>query len=143
MSKDDKNLDIKVGAGNILNLTIAGDISGSNMAKLTEWIQEVKQSILDLHKKTGDRVLCLVDITGLEKYDPEAITILADMMKENEPHIKKTATFGGSKYVVLAEDVVVALSGRKNLKGFEKKEKALAWLNGEDEAAEADPEVEL
>jgi hypothetical protein len=143
MSKDDKNLNIKIGADDILNLAIAGDITGTNMAKLTEWTGEVKQSIMDLYKKSGEKILCLVDISRLEKYDPEAITILADMLKENEPYVRKTATFGGSSYVIMAEDVVVALSGRHNLKGFGKKEEALSWLRGESENVGEKDGVEL
>lgn len=128
MKEGEAELQISVGAQDIVHITIAGDLIAPNLSKFTEWMFRVRQTIEDLFRKKNKRVLCLVDISELKKYDSEVLVELAALMKDNEPFVERTATFGGSSYMIMAEDVVVALSGRKNLKGFETKEKAMSWL---------------
>ncbi len=120
-------LEVSVGAGDIVHMTIGGDVSAEEMAKLTEWAQKVKETIKDLHSKKGP-VLCLVDITNMKAYHADVLTTLATLMKDNEPYVLRTATFGGNSTITMAEDVVIALSGRNNLRAFNSKEKALHWL---------------
>jgi len=64
----------------------------------------------------------------IEKYDVKAFLILANLMKANESYVAKTATFGGNPNMLLAQDALLALSGRKNFKAFKTKEEALSWL---------------
>jgi len=44
--------------------------------------------------------------------------ILADLMKVNEPYISESATFGGDEYIRTAQDALLALSGRDNMRAF-------------------------
>lgn len=125
--KTDIVLEVEVGAGNIVHMTIGGDVSAEQMSKLTEWTQKVKDVIQSTYKGHGP-VLCLVDITGLLNYHADVLTTLAGLMKDNEPYVLRTATFGGNSAITMAEDIVIALSGRNNLKAFDSKEKALDWL---------------
>lgn len=128
-------LDVSIGAGDIVHMTIGGDVNAEAMGKLAEWIGKVKETIKDLHDKKGP-VLCLVDITDMHTYHADVLTILANLMKDNEPYVLRTATFGGSSAITMAEDVVIALSGRNNLRAFDNKEKALHWLQTGIEANE-------
>lgn len=128
MESGEAKLKVSVGASDIVHVEIGGNLTAPNMSKLTEWTLKVKETVQDLFHKNNKKVLCLVDISLVEKYDPEVITKLAEMMKDNEPYVKKTATFGGSTYLVMAEDVIIALSGRKNLKAFKNKDEAMDWL---------------
>lgn len=120
-------LDVSVGAGDIVHMTIGGNVDAGAMAKLTEWTQKVKETIKDLYSKKGP-VLCLVDITDMQTYHADVLTALAGLMKDNEPYVLRTATFGGNSTITMAEDIIIALSGRNNLKAFNSKEKALEWL---------------
>lgn len=128
MENGEAKLDVSIGAKDIVHIEIGGYLTASNMPKLTEWTTKVKETIQDLFHKNSKKILCLVDISSVEKYDPEVITRLAELMKDNEPYVKKTATFGGGSYLVMAEDVIIALSGRKNLKAFKNKDEAMDWL---------------
>lgn len=121
-------LGVTVGAGDIAHLTIGGDLSADATDKLNAWMNDVKKVIKDLYDKKSEQVLCLVDITDLKTYHPDILMTLAGLMKENEPYVLRTATFGGSKSIVMAEDVVIALSGRNNLKAFDSKDEAVSWL---------------
>lgn len=133
MGEKNTKLNVSVGAEDIIHIVLGGDLTSENMHKFAEWIFNVKDTVESVYKKHSKRVLCLVDISDVEKYDPSVVTQLAQMMKENEPFVLRTATFGGSSYMVMAEDVVIALSGRKNLKAFKTKEEALDWLLKGDE----------
>ncbi len=128
MEAGEAKLNVSVGAKEIVHIEIGGTLTAPNLSKLTEWTTKVQETIQDLFHKNNKKVLCLVDISSVEKYDPEVITRLAQLTKENEPYVKKTATFGGGSYLVMAEDVIIALSGRKNLKAFKTKDEALDWL---------------
>jgi len=128
MENEEVKLEVSVGAKDIVHIEIGGNLTAPNMSKLAEWTEKVKETIQELFHKNNKKVLCMVDISSVEKYAPEVITRLAELTKENEPYVKKTATFGGGSYLVMAEDVIIALSGRKNLKAFKTKEEALDWL---------------
>ena len=103
--------------------------SSDKLNQLQGWIQEVKKTVVDVYKKTSKEVLAIIDITELEKYDSKAFLILTDLMKANESFVSKTASFGGSSDILLAQDALLALSGRKNFRAFKTKEEALEWLN--------------
>ena len=121
-------LGVSVGAGDIAHLTIGGDLNSEAKEKIELWMTDVKKVIKDLYDKKGEQVLCLVDIKDLKTYHPDVLLTLAGLMKENEPYVLRTATFGGSKSITMAEDVVIALSGRNNLQAFDTKEQAVNWL---------------
>lgn len=130
------HFEVSIGAGDIVHLTIAGHLNTDALPDLLEWIQKVKETIKNLHAKKGP-VLCLVDITGMKTYHADILTNFATLMKDNEPYILRTATFGGNVAITMAEDVIIALSGRNNLKAFHTKEEALAWLHPGIEAKKA------
>jgi hypothetical protein len=124
----DPKLEVSVGAQDIVHITIGGELSADKVPLFKEWTPKVNETIKNLSQKKGDKVLCLVDIASLTQYDPQILVELATLMKSNEPYVLRSATFGGSTYMVMAEDIVIALSGRKNLKAFKTKEEALDWL---------------
>ena len=126
---------VGVGKGGIVNVRISGDLVPDSMPKFAEWTNKVKKVIKDQFGKTNEKVLCLVDITDLKRYAPEAMVQLASLMKDNEPYVLRTATFGGNSYTIMAEDVVIALSGRNNLKAFKTEDEALEWLREGDTKA--------
>ncbi len=125
--KDEVTLEVSLGPDDIVEMKIGGNLDAHSMARLVEWTQKVRELVGDVHKKRGS-VLCLVDISKLATYHPDVLTTLANLMKDNEPYVLRTATFGGSPLITMAEDVIVALSGRNNLKAFPLKEDALYWL---------------
>ena len=119
---------IEVDQNNILHLKLGNVDSPEKLNHLRKWSQEVKKTVVDVYKKTGKKILSIIDITELKKYDPEAFLILTDVMKANQSFVLKTASFGANPGILLAQDVLLAMSGRKNFKMFKTKEEALAWL---------------
>jgi hypothetical protein len=134
MSEHKLELKVSVGASNIVHVTIGGNINAGEMSKFAQWISKVKDTIRKEYEREKEQVLCLVDITNLKEYHPQVLVDLASMMKDNEPYVLRTATYGGNSYMTMAEDIVIALSGRKNLRAFNTRDEALRWLqDGGDE----------
>lgn len=129
-------LNVSIGAGEIIHITIGGNLDAETMSQFAEFVQKIKDTVHDLFNKHDKRVLCLVDISTLSGYHPDVLVSLAQMMKENEPFVLRTATFGGGQYMIMAEDIVIALSGRKNLRAFNTKQEAISWLQTGDENTE-------
>lgn len=141
MSKDSLTLEVSIGAGDIVHLAIGGNVAATKKPEFEKWIQDTQKTIKDLFEKKKGKVLCLVDISGLQEYHPEVLTDLAGMMKVNEPYVLRTATFGGNAYMTMAEDIVIALSGRKNLRAFNTRAEALVWLREGGEGKEVSVEM--
>ena len=117
----------EVSQDHILHLEL-GDITHDMLADLKAWADKVRRMIISVYNRTGEKVLSIVDVTNLKKYDSQAFLILTDLMKDNEQYISKTATFGGTENIIAAQDILLALTGRKDFRAFETKEEALAWL---------------
>jgi len=122
-----EHFDIEVDPNNIIHLRL-GDLTSDKLDELKKWADKVEKTILDVFNRSGKKVRTIIDVTDLKKYDSEAFLILADLMKANERYTLKTATFGGSEYILAAQDALLALSGRTNFRAFSTKEEALDWL---------------
>jgi hypothetical protein len=141
MSDNKSILEVSIGDKDIVHITIGGAITAEDLPKLNDWIQKTKETIKNQYDTKQEKVLCLVNISNLKEYHPEVLTELAKMMKENEPYVLRTATFGGSVYMTMAEDIILAISGRKNLKAFNTHDEAVAWLHEGGEIKETTVEL--
>lgn len=129
----DRNIDqfkVEVDENNIIHLKL-GDLISKDFTVLRIWTNKVKRTVITLYNKTDKKVRTLVDITDIKRYDAEAYLILSKLMQDNEQYTFKTATFGGDEYIIAAQDILLALSGRTNLKNFKTKEEAINWLISE------------
>ena len=129
----DKNIDqfkVEVDENGILNLKL-GDLTSRDFTILRIWTDKVRRTIITLYNKTDKKIRTLVDITDIKKYDAEAYSILTELMQNNKQYTLKTATFGGNDYIIAAQDILLALSGRTNMKNFKTKEEAINWLISE------------
>src|SRR3989344_4712487 len=103
----------------ILCLTIGGLFISSDLPALYAWASKVAKAIANIHAITNKKARVLIDIQHLEGYkDPEVLTILAMLMKTDNPHVDKTASFGGSLGNEMAEELIKMMAGRDNLKNF-------------------------
>ncbi|MFC1630301.1 STAS/SEC14 domain-containing protein [Patescibacteria group bacterium] len=91
----------------------------------------MKIAVQELYNKTGKKIKAVIDITHLKKYNSEAFLVLTDLMKFNEKYVSKSATFGGDEFIIAAQDALLALSGRNNMKYFKTNEEALEWISAE------------
>lgn len=80
-------------------------------------------------KKEGQKVRILLDMTNFSgNYALDALSALVSFAKHNGPFVERTASFGGSDKVTMAGEVAIALSGRSNIKIFDTRHDAVAWL---------------
>jgi len=82
-------------------------------------------------ESVDNRQVCvLIDISTFEFYtDPDVLTILANLMKTDNPFVHKTATFGGRSDQEMIENIVKGFAGRTNLRNFKTETEAIAWLS--------------
>ena len=113
-----------------LLLTIGGMFTSADLPALYVWASRVARAIAKVHTETNTKAKDLIDIQKLEGYkDPEVLTILAMLMKTDNPHVYKTASFGGSLGNEMAEELIKMMAGRDNLKNFKTEVEARAWLD--------------
>ncbi|MBI2640168.1 MAG: STAS/SEC14 domain-containing protein [Candidatus Sungbacteria bacterium] len=126
-SKKMPEFTVEAGKDGIIHLALKGHIGSEHLTGLSVWAEEVKRVVRREHEK-GEKVLVVTDISKLENYHPEALSTLAELLKANEPYIERSATFGGSQFIIIAQDIIRALSGRTNFRGFQTEAEALQWL---------------
>ena len=113
----------------LVRLAIGGLFEKDDLEKLRAWSTDVKRVVVETYQKTKHPINIIIDITRLKGYrDPEALLVLADLMKKDRTFVARTATFGGSFTMELAQDVVKAFALRDNLKNFKTETEALEWL---------------
>lgn len=123
-----ENLKTEVIDGNILHVILGNATTDEEVDQLEEFLNKSHDMAVDLYNRTGDLVCGLIDLSNFNSYSPKVVSVIAGVLKNNKPYIKKTATYGASPFIKLAEETVYALADRDNFKAFDTKEEALAWL---------------
>jgi len=125
---EEKKFEIKVGDDGIIYLSLAGKLAGLNLVALDKWHKEVHVVIKDRYENTYVPVKVVIDVSGVLDYAPEAVTLLTNLLVEDKLLVYRSATFGGSQYILMAQDMLASLSGRSNFKAFKTKEEAVEWV---------------
>ncbi len=113
----------------VIKASLGGTFTAEDTTLLSEWAKGLNSSIKELSKDNGHSVCILIDISNLETYtSPEIVTLLADLMKKDNPYVYKTATFGGNYTHEMTQGVISGLSNRDNIKNFKNESEALEWL---------------
>lgn len=124
-----EKFDTYVDENGIVNMLIKGRVRKEVWDQFKKWIEDTEKIIKEQNEKTGKKVRAIVDLTDASsQYDSDTIAALASFTKANEPYIEKTATFGANTMIKFAEDLVITISGRKNIRAFGTKEEANKWL---------------
>lgn len=125
---DDKKFKIEVGNDGVIYLSLGGKLEGLNLVALEKWSKEVHNIIRDRYENTYAPVKVAIDIDAVSGYAPEAVTILTKLLIDDKQFVHRSATYGGSDYILMAQDMLTSLSGRSNFKAFKTKEDAVAWV---------------
>lgn len=113
----------------LVHAVIGGTFGTVELSALKTWTEKLRTDVGSVFRGTGKPVKVLIDIRGLQTYtDPSALTILAELMKKDNPFVYKTASFGGTAGHEIAQDVIKIFAGRSNLRNFKSEEEARAWL---------------
>ncbi len=113
----------------VLRAKVGGTMGSSDIKLISAWAEGLNAAITKLHTETGSPVGVLIDLRTMETYtDPEIISILVKLMKDDNAHVYRTATFGGNVIHEMTERIISSLAGRTNLKNFKTEEEAIEWL---------------
>lgn len=126
---DDKKFDIAVGDTGIIMLSLAGKLEGLNLVALEKWSKEVHRVIRDRYENTYAPVKVVININGVKSYAPEAVTILTKLLVDDKEFVFRSATYGGTGYILMAQDMLTSLSGRTNFKSFKERDEAVDWVS--------------
>jgi hypothetical protein len=113
----------------LIRTLLAGTLGAEDMKLLGAWAEGLGESIKQSCGGKAQSVCVLVDIHEFERYtDAGVLTILADLMKKDNPYVYRTATFGGNTADEMIEHIIKSMANRQNLKNFKTEEEALKWL---------------
>lgn len=109
-------------------IMIEGDIVKYKVSDMFD--KERVQHLMDIGCQTVDEniaTLVLIDINKVEKFSLEDRGSWIQFLKD--PHIKKTAVFGGDQFVRTVASFIIKASGSANIRLFATEEEALNWLH--------------
>jgi hypothetical protein len=114
--------------GNIVHVKISDATDEDGVGTLKTLLEKSHDLTVEIYNNTGDRIRGLIDLSDFTHYSPKVVSIIAEVLKKNRPYVEKTATYGGTPFIRLAQETVYALAGRDNFGAFDTKEEALEWL---------------
>lgn len=122
-------LQLSVRPDGVVMLRLVGDLSDERLSELTQAIETDQGTLKEQFRLQGKGLRILFDLSQFSGvYSAKAVSEMARFAKGNTGVVQKTACFGGPKAVKMAAEVVVALSGRDNIKFFSTEVEAEAWL---------------
>jgi hypothetical protein len=113
---------------NLMIVTMAGTFGGDDVGELATWSADVSAKVKNYFMKSGKKLNVLADVSALQYTSAAILNEMVTLMKNDDPYIRKTATFGANPAIFAAGEIVLALSGRENVKAFHTEEEARAWL---------------
>ncbi len=125
-----QSIETTVDENNMITISITGDLSEDKMESLVASLGESVQVIVDAFNAAGQKkVKVLVDLSQFSgKYVIKSFTEMVNFAIKTNPYVEKSAVFGGADKEKMAAEMVIALSHRDNIKVFDTKEQAIAWL---------------
>jgi len=114
-----------------LLITFSSEVTNkSDISLMRTEIASISKEVKKIYAKQGKNIKILIDITGFKAiYLTETVNALVEVAKEDKDLVERTAIFGGSLQVKIIADIIIELSGRKNMKIFKTKPEAVQWLN--------------
>ena len=129
-SEQSSLLEVSVSPDGIMLSRLSGAITGDRIEDLRRDVATAKLVAYGEYQRRGAKFKSLVDLTDFKGvYVPEALSLLAELMRANKSYIQKSAMFGGSEATTIAANMVVIFSDRNNISFFKTKDEALVWLN--------------
>jgi hypothetical protein len=113
----------------IVRALVGGTLGNDDVKLVQAWADGLNAAITKLHTEAKQPVGVLIDLRSMETYtNPQIVPILVKLMKDDNPHVLRTATFGGNVVHEMIERIISSLANRNNLKNFKTEDEALAWL---------------
>jgi hypothetical protein len=113
----------------VMRAQLIGAITSDRLPALKSDIAEAKLKIYGEYQKRGAKFQSLIDLTKFNgTYVPEAMSLLAELMRSNKSFVEKSAAYGGSQSTNVAANILVTLAGRDNVQFFGTEGQAKEWL---------------
>jgi hypothetical protein len=131
-NNDGHFLDATVNADGILELSIIGNTTSADHGEeLVAWASKTKALLAEMRKGHSGVAKTLVDLGGGGTFDEGTIKLLTELAAAPESVGVSTAVYAGNTFTKMALRTVIAYAGRKEIKYFDTKEEAVAWLNAQ------------
>ena len=121
--------DVTLGEGDIVSMRLIGSLDSVNFEILKAQVETAKKLMKSESEKKGRKLSILFDLSAFTgTYNVGAMLAMKSLEEHNRPYSLKTAVFGGSAAAQVAAELTLELIHKDNLKLFQSKEEALAWL---------------
>jgi hypothetical protein len=120
-------LTCNIGADGVIYVTASGKLNNNSLEIFTEWTEQVKLLIAKVAEE-HDIVRVCSDVTAVEHFETKPIAPLRELFAYNKRYHMKSAIIVASFFMRNLLDAVIEFTGRKNIRQFSTKEKALGWL---------------
>lgn len=121
-------LGVEITKDGIIEIHIGGDMTEKHKESILEWTNHVTEALQEAKQSNPSRVLTLVDITKLGRYDAECVEIFQKLMAKDKGIATKTAIYGGGTVEHVTIELMIGLTSRYNMKLFDTRDAALEWL---------------
>lgn len=123
-------LGARIDEHNMIHLVMGGNLGAENFKFFHEWADAVRQCMVEVDKRQHGNVLTLIDTQHLREFDSKMVEELRKLMAFNKNYATRTAVFGAPSYAQMIVKTMLAITRRTNMKLFNTREQALAWLEG-------------
>ena len=115
----------------LIRAALGGSLTGDDLQLLRSWAEGMHSAIKEAGtlKNAGKCVRVVIDLSTFETYtDPRVLTVLSDLMRDDDKYVYRTATWGGNSIHVMIENIITGMAGRSNLRNFKTDAEAIKWL---------------
>ncbi len=128
LKKHDMELGCFVDEDGVIQVHMAGNLSGDYKNELHQWADAVREAMRQAKARNPEQVYCIVDLTGGVEADQESLKGLIDLVRHNQDYVTRTGVFGANPIMGSIVDIALKATGRKNMKIFKTREHAERWV---------------
>jgi hypothetical protein len=122
------SLSSSIGPDSIIYVTLVGKITNENLNAFGSWIRGLQSQIDTMAARKKFPILVYSDVSRVEHFEYNPIKPLRELLAHDKQYEMKSAVVGASFFVAKLIDAMVEFTGRTNMRQFETKKDALAWL---------------
>ncbi len=121
-------LSSSIGPDSIIYVTMGGKITNDNLDVFEAWTKGLQSQVDTMAAQKKFPVLVYSDVSQVEHFERKPIRPLRELFAHDKQYEMKSAIVGASFFVAKLIDAIVEFTGRSNVRQFETKKDALAWL---------------
>ena len=123
-------LSSNIGPDGIIYATFGGKITNDNVDVFEAWVRGLQSQIDILAAQKKFPILVYSDVSQVEHFERKPIKPLRELFAHDKQYEMKSAIVGATFFVAKLIDAIVEFTGRTDVRQFDTKKDALAWLLG-------------